>query len=136
MLRWEEPPWRPEHKGCASSQRIDGHHAARISVLKSKRNYFQISKGLIFFFLSLSGLLFLWSLAAPVQQQAFGIFPVSHLSPLSLSAYVFESLLSAQYARPAQPNGIRNTASVISQLTWRSPNMEICLFVRKKPKSA
>lgn len=101
----------------------DSHPCCLHFSVKEERKLFPDLKRGDFFLSKSFRPILLWSLAAPVQQQAFGRFPVSHLSLLSLSAYGFESLLSAQYVHPAQPNGIRNTASVISQLTWRSPNV-------------
>lgn len=98
MLRREEPSWRPERKGCASSQGIVTYTACT-SVLKSKGNDFQISKGLVFFFPSVSGLFFLWSLAAPVQQQAFGIFPLTFLLSVCLLMALNHSCLLSTRAQ-------------------------------------
>lgn len=70
--------------------------------VQEQKEWFPDLERVGFFSLRVFQAYFSWSLAAPVQQQAFGVFPVSRLSPLSLSTYGFESFLSARHARPTQ----------------------------------
>lgn len=102
----------------------DSHPCCLHYCVKEERKLFLDLKRVDFFLSKSFSPIFLWSLAAPVQQQAFGIFPVSHLSLLSLSAYGFESLLSAQYMHLAQPNG--SETQLLS-----SPNLRGDLLTRK-----